>query len=258
MKQTIILIHGFRGTHHGLEQIAAHLQNYTTIIPDLPGFAEGEALQTYDLDSYVAWLRNFIKRQNLKKPPILFGHSFGTIICAAYAAKYEATIEKLILVNPIGAPALEGPRGILSKLAVFYFRLGTVLPKPVAHKWLASKMVVNLMSQTMIKTKDKEIRKFIFDQHHKYFSLFHSPQSVSEAFATSVTHNVRESAADITIPTLLIAGENDDITPLAKQKELVELFPNAQLEVIDTSGHLTHYETPDQIALFVDDFIKLS
>lgn len=256
--QTIILIHGFRGTHNGLELIAGHLKQYTTIIPDLPGFADGEALQTYDLDSYVEWLKNFIKRQNLATPPILLGHSFGTIVCAAYAAKYQSTIEKLILVNPIGAPALEGPRGILSKLAVFYFRLGTILPKPVAHKWLASKMVVDLMSQTMIKTKDKQTRKFIFDQHHKYFSLFHSPKSVSEAFGVSVNHNVRESAADITVPTLLIAGEKDDITPLSKQKELQALFPHATLEVIQRSGHLTHYETPDQIARFVDDFIKLS
>lgn len=255
-KQTIILIHGFRGTHHGLELIASHLKEYDTIIPDLPGFAEGDSLPKYDLDSYVTWLARFIKQQNFKTPPILLGHSFGSIVSAAYAAKYGDTIEKLILVNPIGAPALEGPRGILSKLAVFYYWLGTKLPPKLSHKWLASRMVVDIMSKTMTKTKDKDLRAFIDDQHHQYFSLFHTPQSVSEAFTTSVSNSVRDFAQHITAPTLLIAGTKDDITPLAKQKELEQLFPNATLNVIEHVGHLTHYETPDQVASFVEDFVK--
>ncbi|MDB5180120.1 MAG: alpha/beta hydrolase [Candidatus Saccharibacteria bacterium] len=257
-KQTIILIHGFRGTHHGLELIAKHLEGFTVIIPDLPGFAEGDTLPRYDLDAYVTWLAQFIQHQNLKNPPILLGHSFGSIVTAAYAAKYHDTIEKLILVNPIGAPALEGPRGLLTKLAVFYYWLGTKLPNKLSHKWLSSPMVVNIMSKTMTKTKDKALRTYIDDQHHQYFSLFHTSESVSEAFATSVNHSVRDFAKKITTPTLLIVGTKDDITPLAKQKELQELIPHAKLEIIEHVGHLTHYETPDQVASYVVDFVKLS
>ena len=256
-KQTIILIHGFRGTHHGLALIEKHLKGFTTITPDLPGFAEGERLAHYDLDSYVEWLHVFVKKQNFKKPPILLGHSFGSIVCAAYAAKYKNTIEKLILVNPIGAPALEGPRGILTKLAVFYYWLGTKLPGTLSHKWLASRAVVDIMSLTMTKTKDKAMRTYIKDQHRQYFSRFHTSQSVSESFTTSVSNSVRDYAKKITTPTLLIAGAKDDITPLTKQKELVQLFPNAKLETIEDVGHLTHYETPDQVAFFVEAFIKL-
>jgi pimeloyl-ACP methyl ester carboxylesterase len=255
-KQTIILIHGFRGTHHGLELIAKHLEGFTAIIPDLPGFAEGDTLPRYDLDSYVTWLAQFIKHQNLQHPPILLGHSFGSIISAAYAAKYQGTIEKLILVNPIGAPALEGPRGVMTKLAVFYYWLGTKLPGTLSHKWLSSTMVVDIMSKTMTKTKDKALRAYIDDQHRQYFSLFHTSQSVSEAFSTSVNNSVRDFAKKITTPTLLIAGTKDDITPLAKQKELSQLFPHATLAVIEHVGHLTHYETPDQVASFVEDFVK--
>jgi pimeloyl-ACP methyl ester carboxylesterase len=256
--QTIILIHGFRGTHHGLGLIAQHLTGLEVIIPDLPGFAEGDTLPRYDLESYIQWLHQFILRQQLKNPPILLGHSFGSIIGAAYAAKYNNTIEKLILVNPIGAPALEGPRGMMTKLAVFYYWLGTKLPQTLSHKWLASRMVVDIMSKTMTKTKDKALRAYIDDQHRQYFSRFHSSQSVSEAFTTSVSHSVRDFAKKITVPTLLIAGTKDDITPLAKQKELVQLFPDARLEIIEHVGHLTHYETPDQVASFVVDFVTPS
>lgn len=254
--KTIILIHGFRGTHHGLELIAGHLKDFVTIIPDLPGFGEGDTLAHYDLDSYVQWLAHFIKQQHLQNPPVLLGHSFGSIVSAAYAAKYPDTIEQLILVNPIGAPALEGPRGALTKLAVFYYWLGTKLPGALSHKWLSSVTVVDIMSKTMTKTKDKSLRTFIYDQHRQYFSRFHTSQSVSEAFATSVSNSVRDFAKKITTPTLLIAGTKDDITPLEKQKELVALFPQATLQIIDHVGHLTHYETPDQVAGFVSSFIK--
>lgn len=255
-KQTIILIHGFRGTHHGLELIAKHLGKFNTIIPDLPGFAEGDHLVRYDLESYVNWLHQFIKRQNLKTPPILLGHSFGSIVCAAYAAKYGETIKKLVLVNPIGAPALEGPRGVMTKLAVFYYWFGTKLPGKLSHTWLASQMVTNIMSKTMTKTKDKSLRAYIDEQHRQYFSLFHTSQSVSEAFSTSVKHSVRDFAKKITKPTLLVVGTKDDITPLTKQKELLKLFPDATIAVIDHVGHLTHYETPDLVASFVSTFAK--
>lgn len=256
-RQTIILIHGFRGTHHGLSLIAAHLNDVETIIPDLPGFGEGDHLDTYDLDAYVEWLRRFIKAQKLKKIPLLLGHSFGSIVCAAYAKKYPDTIKKLILVNPIGAPALEGPKAVMSQLAVFYYWVGTKLPARLAQPWLASKAIVMLMSVTLAKTKDKKLRAFIHDQHLQYFSWFHNPISVAGGFKTSVTHNVREFAPAIVAPTLLIAGDKDDITPIEKQKELVKLFPNAQLKIIKNVGHLTHYETPNQVAAFVQAFIKL-
>ena len=122
MKPTIIMIHGFRGTHHGLARIAEELgDHYHLIIPDIPGFGEGETLDAYTLDNYVMWLHRFITRQKLNQPPILLGHSFGSIVTAAYAAHYPETIQKLILVNPIGAPALEGPKAIMTKLAVFYY-----------------------------------------------------------------------------------------------------------------------------------------
>lgn len=255
--KTLIFIHGFRGTHHGLELIAKEFKGFRIIIPDLPGFAEGDHLEAYNLASYVEWLHAFIKEQKLEVPPILLGHSFGTIISAAYAAKYPSTIEKLILVNPIGAPALEGPRAFATRLTEFYYWVGKQLPEKLGTKWLASRTIVLVMGKLMIKTKDKKLREFINDQHLRYFSLFHDRKSVAESFTTSVSHNVTESAPAIQLPTLIIAGAKDDITPLSKQRELQKLFSDAQLEVIEDVGHLTHYESPKDIAQFVQDFIRL-
>jgi pimeloyl-ACP methyl ester carboxylesterase len=254
---TIIMIHGFRGTHHGLDLIAKSLPANHSVVPDLPGFGASQPLSdAHSLNNYVQWLHSFIADLKLSEPPVLLGHSFGSIITAAYASKYPKTISKLILVNPIGAPALEGPQAILTRLAIFYYLLGEKLPARAAQTWLSTKPIVMIMSNTMAKTKDKQLRDFIHNQHLQHFSSFASPKVVSEAFATSTKHTVRESATTVSTPTLLIAGDKDDITSLPKQKELVKLFPNATLKVIPGVGHLTHYETPDQVAALITDFIR--
>ena len=251
------MIHGFRGTHHGLDLIAKNLTDFKIIVPDLPGFGEAKPLEAeHNLDNYVAWLADFIKGLNLPKPPILLGHSFGSIVAASYAAKYPETLSSLILVNPIGAPALEGPKAVLTQLAIFYYWLGRKLPARPAHRWLASKPTVMIMSITMAKTKDKKLRKFIHNQHLTHFSSFNNPAMLAEAFKTSVSNDVRMFAQKIKLPTLLIAGDKDDITPLTKQQSLAELFDNAKLIVIKNVGHLTHYETPDQVAQAVKKFIR--
>ena len=251
------MVHGFRGTHHGLLLIAKQLKkDANIIIPDIPGFGRGATLKKYDLESYVTWLHAFMQKQDSANPPILVGHSFGSIICAAYAKQYPKTIAKLVLINPIGAPALEGPKQALTKLAILYYKIGAKLPKRLAKAWLASPAIVRVMSIAMTKTKDAELRTFIHAQHSSYFSRFHSASSVLEAFQTSVEHNVGEFAKSIPTKTLLVAGALDDITPLSVQFGLVKKFPHATLKVIDHVGHLTHYETPEEVARHIQAFIK--
>lgn len=250
------MIHGFRGTHHGLSKIAAELEgDFSLHIPDLPGFGEGEWLETYTIDSYVSWLQKYIETLQLSEPPILLGHSFGSIITSAYAAKYPTTIAQLVLVNPIGAPALEGPRGVLTKLAVGYYAIGRVLPEKLAYRWLAAKPVVYIMSTTMAKTNNKNLRTWIHEQHYTHFSSFHSARSVSQAFAVSVSHSVRDYAEHITTPTLMIAGEKDDITTVPTLTVLQQRFNKAELVVIPNVGHLTHYEKATEVAAAIKKFI---
>jgi pimeloyl-ACP methyl ester carboxylesterase len=255
-RHTLIMIHGFRGTHHGLLLIANHLKNHRLVVPDLPGFGKGATMKNYDLDSYVQWLHKYIKSLKLTDTPVLLGHSFGSIICAAYAEKYPETIKRLILVNPIGAPALEGPKKVMTKLAIAYYKIGAKLPEKSAYRWLSAQPIVKVMSVTMAKTRDKELRSFIHQQHRQHFSRFHSAQSVLESFNTSISHTVRDYAKNIPVPTLLIAGSLDDITPLGDQYALVKLFPKATLKVINDVGHLTHYETPEQVSKYIQAFIK--
>lgn len=255
---TLILIHGFRGTHHGLLKIAELLPEYRLIIPDLPGFGVSEALTGgHGIGDYVEWLFQFRQIVDPETPSsYIVGHSFGSIIVSHYASLHPSTVTKLTVINPIGAPALEGEQRLLTQLAILYYWLGRKLPARAARAWISLKPITKITSITMRKTKDRQIRKFIDEQHYTHFSSFANPTQLSEAFKTSVSHDVSQVAEHLTMPTLMIVGEKDVITALNKQHELHAKIDGAELVIIPDVGHLTHYETPDQVASAIRRFIK--
>ncbi|MEO8223144.1 MAG: alpha/beta hydrolase, partial [Specibacter sp.] len=157
---------------------------------------------------------------------------------------------------PIASPALEGPKGVLTKLAVFYYWASAKLPAGLGNALLRSKLIVHIMSVTMAKTRDKDLLAFIHGQHHAYFSGFANRDMLLESFRASVSGTVREVAVRLQLPTLLIAGEQDEIATLPHQHKLAELLPQGELVVIENVGHLIHYETPAPAAAAITDFLE--
>lgn len=253
---TVIAVHGFRGEHHGLESVLAFLPEVRVIAPDLPGFGETAPVpgRTYDLAEYVAWLTEFAAA--VAPGAVILGHSFGSIVTSAAVAQGLAT-PRLILINPIGAPALEGPKGLMTRLAVLYYSLGARLPERLGTALLRNRLIVRIMSIAMAKTSDPEIRRFIHDQHDTYFSRFADRDVLRDAFVASVSHDVSEFAASISTPTLLIAAQRDDITPIEVERELVTRFDDGTLVEIAHVGHLIHYETPAEAAGAVRRFLRI-
>ncbi|HWI30902.1 MAG TPA: alpha/beta hydrolase [Microbacterium sp.] len=252
--ETIVAVHGFRGEHHGLEPVVALLRGIRIVSPDLPGFGETAPLagRTHDIEAYSDWLRDFAAA--VAPGAVILGHSFGSIVAsAAVAAGLETP--RLILVNPIGAPALEGPRGLLTRLAILYYWAGARLPARAGTVVLRSGIIVRVMSVSMAKTRDRRLRRFIHDQHDTYFSRFADRDVLRDAFVTSVSHDVSEYAARIAVPTLLVAADCDDITPIEVQRRLARVFPNAQLVEIAGVGHLIHYEKPVEAAAAITRFL---
>jgi len=250
-------VHGFRGEHHGLEPVVAHLDGIRVIMPDLPGFGETAPLpgRRHDLAAYARWLTDFVAAT--APGAVILGHSFGSIVVAAAVAGGLPT-PRVILVNPIGAPALEGPRGILTRLAVFYYWAGARLPRPIGEAVLRSRLIVRVMSASMAKTRDRELRRFVHDQHDTYFSRFADRDVLHDAFLASVSNDIRAHAPAIAQPTLLVAAVQDDITPIEAERHLVTLFPDARLVEIDGVGHLIHYETPQPAAEAIRTFVQPS
>jgi pimeloyl-ACP methyl ester carboxylesterase len=251
---TLVAVHGFRGEHHGLAPVIDLLPGYRVVSPDLPGFGETPPVpgRTHDLELYVQWLGEFVAA--VCPGAVVVGHSFGSIVSSAAVAAGLDT-PRLVLINPIGAPALEGPRGIMTRLAIFYYWAGAKLPDSIGEALLRNRVIVRVMSVTMAKTRDPELRRFVHEQHDLYFSQFADRDVLRDAFVTSVSHDVSEFAPRVGVPTLLIAAQLDDITPIEKERELVRLFPDAGLVEIPDVGHLIHYETPVPAAAAISDFV---
>lgn len=253
---TIVLVHGFRGDHHGLEQIVAALGGgIRAIAPDLPGFGASEPLhaRAHDIPGYAEWLLEFVDAVCPTEVTVL-GHSFGSIVVAAAAAG-GLRADRVVLVNPIAAPALEGPKGVLTRLAVLYYRLGAILPERLGFALLRNRVIVRVMSIAMATTRDRSLRRWIHEQHDRHFSAFADRRVVLEAFRASVSNDVSDFAPSVRGPVLLIAAENDQITRVAAQHRLRERFADARLSVVPNIGHLIHYEAPDAAAAAITGFL---
>ena len=65
----------------------------------------------------------------------------------------------------------------------------------------------------------------------------------------------RERAQDISVPALILVGDQDFVTPIDLSNELVDLIPDARMQVITGAGHLTNLEKPDEFNCIVEAFI---
>lgn len=255
-QRTIVAIHGFRGTHHGLQFIAEHLPEYRIIIPDLPGFGGSEPLQaSHTIENYIAFINTFITNLNLSQSPILLGHSFGSILASHYAAQHADMIKQLILINPI-AQKTASPYSLGYFAARSYYKLGELLPQTLGTKMLQSALITDMMSFLLAKSKNTEIKQRIYFQHRQYFGKFHNRKALLETFQISTTSSVEEISHHISLPTLLIVGENDAIAPFKSQAKIQLKIKNATLQSIPNVGHLIHYETPEIAGRYIKDFLQ--
>jgi pimeloyl-ACP methyl ester carboxylesterase len=250
---TIVVVHGYRGDHHGLEPVVDLLPDFHIVSPDLPGFGDSTPMTDagHSIAGYGEWLRAFVEALGLASDPVLLGHSFGSIV-VAHAVADGLPARAVILINPIA----DDPSKVTGIGATrFYYAVARRLPERAARAWLANPLVVQGMSVTLAKTRDRELRRFIHGQHHAYFSRFGSRASIVEGFDASLSTTVAAVAARIEQPVLLVAGERDEVAPLAGQFELLEAFPDARLDVIPGVGHLIHYETPAAAAHAIRAFM---
>ena len=271
----VLLVHGFRGDHHGLEIIANYLlkliPNVSIISPDLPGFGRSADLPESapgedSIDAYVAWLQDFVERTNpLGLPLHVVGHSFGSILTSAFAAAHPASLARLSLINPISEPALEGSQRIASRLASLYYRAGAALPEKIGYPLLRSQLITRASSEVMMRTKDKAMRRFINGQHAAYFGSFGSRRGVLSAYEASITHTAAEYAAAIRVPVQMLVAEDDDLgtpetaramyaTLTSRSLPATSIGARERLDMIPEVGHLIHYETPRRAAELIADF----
>ncbi|WBU38575.1 alpha/beta fold hydrolase [Homoserinibacter sp. YIM 151385] len=252
----LVLVHGYRGDHHGLEPVVAQLPELRILAPDLPGFGRSTPMTAapHSIEGYGRWLAGLLEGLGLEGRTPLLGHSFGSIVVAhAIAGGLESP--RTILVNPISTDPMAGVNGVLARLTRLYYAIGRRLPAGLGAAWLGNRLIVRFMSVTLAKTDDGRLKRWIHEEHDRYFSAFSDRDTLAEGFDASLSTDVLRAAGSLTMPTLLIAGDDDLVAPLAGQRELAARAPGARLEVLEGVGHLVHYERPEDAARLIRAFL---
>ncbi len=252
--KVIVFVHGYRGNHRGLEAIAGALEDYEIIIPDLPGFGLSSEIAEHSISGYSNWLAVFIEAVCAGREINLLGHSFGSIVVGNLATR--ANLRSVILINPVSAPALKGPRAALSLVAKSFYSMANALPEALGDKLLRLPISVRIMSEILAKTKNANLRAWIHKQHEENFSDFSSVRVAVEGYKASIGNNLGDYAKSIKPETLLIAGEWDDITSVEQQREVAKRYPNSTLRIVPKVGHLIHYEAPAEAADLIRTFLS--
>ena len=170
----------------------------------------------------------------------VLGHSFGSFIALTYAIRHPARLAGLIAVA--SAPSFEhapaiaahvGKRGHPDAAAALLSALGTA-PTSDAHFGEVWLQILPL---------------YFHDWNPRYLAAFaetaYSAPGYERGNALLATYNVRDALAKITAPTLLIAGDDDFITPADLcSAVLAKSIPAAQLAVLPDTGHFPHLEAP--------------
>lgn len=248
MKKTILLIHGLRGDHHGLTDLAKELEQkgYEVINPDLPGSGTRAELTQKNLDGYADWFHKKYGNKNY----YIMSHSMGSIIVSHYLQKYprDKVQRRVIFVSPI----FRTKAGQRTSNVLYILASGAlhILPKKPRYGFMRSKPVSFCISHFL--TADKTQQKRIDQLHYKYSGRF--------ASADSLLADMKISMKEQTIlpdkkEVLYIIGNKDRLTKTKLARARAAEQEADYTEIADT-GHLINYEQPAALAEAIDDFIK--
>jgi pimeloyl-ACP methyl ester carboxylesterase len=256
-KPTLILVHGFTGSHKGFQYLVPLLSKYRLIIPDLPGFGISPLPhEQITLAHLGEALVEFIEALKLDQPYVL-GHSMGSLVVAeAVRQKPEILNKKIVLVSPVPSPVgiadLRRAGAILSQL---YYILSHRLPV-VGPKLATSKKITRVSTRVIMTTKDKQLRKDIHEHHFDNLNFISNIGWYSSLYRRiNRTGISRYRLALKPFDVLIINGSKDSVTPLSHQQKTANRI-GAKVVVLPNVGHLSHYETPDALATEMRGFLK--
>lgn len=237
----IVLLHGFRGNHLGVDAIAENLKalGFKVFTPDLPPFGEADQTNTlleYTPDSYARDVADYITHHHLRSP-VLVGHSMGSLVAAATAERYPKIVShKIVFLAPIS----EKPSQFFANLTP----LSTSLP---------DKLVGFLT--TMFLTAHYNPKELSRTLGLTYASS--KTGSPKDDIRGAARFSCQYSLDDFNLKrydVLMVAGTKDRLIPRAQTEELAKR-KGYQTVFLQDAGHLLNYECPERIARVIEGFI---
>ncbi|MFH1388784.1 MAG: alpha/beta hydrolase [Patescibacteria group bacterium] len=228
-KETLLILHGWQCNITSWTQVAVELSKQINVmLLDLPGFGQTQEPSTaWEITDYADFVEEFIKKLELTNLTIM-GHSFGGRIALILAPKNLC--DKLILVDSAGLPI----KDLKAKILLMATKVGKPILKLLPRKY--SKIFLDLIvsadyknSGTMLKT-----------------------------FKKIVLPDLSNYTKKITVPTLIIWGDRDEMLSLKHAKRFKKLIPNSTLRIIWGAGHNPHLEKPEKFVELIREELRVT
>lgn len=229
----VLLLHGAGGTHLHWPPEIRRLNGQRIFALDLPGHGKSEGVGAQSILDYAQSVAAFIRA--LKLPPaILVGHSMGGAIAQTLALRFPKRVCGLGLVGT-GARLRVSPAILenASTPATFPLAVRTIID--AAFGTQAETHLKELAAERMLETRS---------------SVLYGD------FLACDTFDLMEKVRRIKVPTLIICGADDRMTPLRYSQYLTESIEGARLHVVEDTGHMVMLERPQRVAEILLDFFN--
>ncbi len=250
-----ILLHGFGASLFSWREVTEPLAEIGTVIAyDRPAFGlterpmEWEGESPYSQEVQIQLVIGLMDALGVEKA-ILVGNSAGGTISMLAALQYPERVESLILVDPAvyaggGAPSWSRP---LLKTPHMN-RVGPLIARQIQTR---GPELVELAWHDPSK-----ITPDIMEGYQKPLQVENWDKALWYLTVSSRESGLAERLEELTLPILVITGDDDRIVPTEQSVRLAGELPNASLVVIPQSGHVPHEETPAEFMQAVIQFLE--
>jgi len=228
----LVLLHGLFGTASNFDHLIAEFSKERRILmPLLPIFQM--SLRKLTLTGLLEYVEVFLEMMNVRKMHLL-GNSLGGHIALLFALKHQ---EKLLSLTLTGSSGL------------YESSFGTGFPKREDYEYIRKKVRLTFYEP---ETATKEMVDEVFEVVNNRSKAIRIVKTAKSA----IRHNIEKNLDEITVPTLLVWGEQDTITPKFVGEKFHELIKSSKLVMIEKCGHAPMLERPAQFNNSLHNFLK--
>lgn len=236
--EPFLILHGWGSRSDKWQRIGELLseKGILAIVPDLPGFSKSQTLNnTWNLNDYCRFVKEFVKLcPEIKEDFNLLGHSFGGALSIKFSVEEPQRIKKLFLVAPACFRKITFKKKVFSKIARVVRVLFFSLPGTVKNKLAPS---YNNFRKAVYKIL---IRKSDYP--------YVKEEIMKKTFSNVVKEDISFYFSYIKIPTVIIFGDKDNVTPKREGDFINKRISNSKLIVIPEAGHDLNVKTPEILA----------
>jgi len=232
-RPALVLIHGAGGMHLHWPHHLRRITEYRVYAPDLPGHGKSMGLGMQSIDKYADVLAAWMDQVGIDRA-VIAGHSMGGAIAQIMATRYPEKVAALILIAT-GARLSVNPQ-LLEQLSI---PSGTPAAIDLILKWSWSP-----------ETNGKLIQRARDQMLNTRSAVIYGDYLACSKF------DLTSGLDKIAVPTHVIVGDNDKMTPLDLNKQLEMGIKNAQMSVIPGGGHMIMLEKPEAVAEAASNFLR--